>query len=365
VNAKRNITVFLESLDGGGAEYAILTLLNALAGKGCSVELILCKSGGVYRKQLSPDVILVELNSKSLYYCLPKLVKHLKHKKPPVLLTTLDLSNLITLIARRLARVKTRVIIRVANTVSLQERTWLKKRLERLLLGWIYPWADVIVAVSGGVADDLAKYIAMPRERILTIYNPVITPRLKELADIRPNHPWFGPSQPPVILGVGRLNKQKGFETLIKAFAKVHSKQPARLLILGKGEQRAYLESLVGRLGLNNEVSMPGFVENPFQYMKHAGVFVLSSAWEGLPAVLIQALACGCPVVSTDCPSGPNEILDRGKYGRLVPVGDEEAMAEAILQTLSGPKSMPDHTWLERFSLDYIVEQYLKVLGSN
>jgi len=354
--------MFLESLGEGGAEQALVTLMNAFIEKGYTVELVLCKSGGVLQNQLSDDIKIVDLRVKSLYRCLPKLVSFLKSRKPHVVLTTLDLASLIVLIAKRIASVQTRVIIRIANTVSIQKRSWLKKKFEHFFLSRIYPWANGLVAVSRSVADDLAQYISMPRERIGYIYNPVITPRMMALANEPLAHPWFESGQPPVILGVGRLTEQKKFDILILAFARIRTVYPSRLLILGEGEQRANLQALINKLKLTDEALMPGFVDNPFQYMKNAAVFVLSSAWEGLPAVLIQSLACGCPVVSTDCPSGPREILDQGRYGRLVPVGDAVALAEAMLDTLSNPAIKPDNIWWEKFSLAQIVDQYLEIL---
>lgn len=356
------ITVFLESLEGGGAEQVLLTLINAFVEKDRKVEVILCKSGGVFQKQLSPAAKLVELHAQNLYHGFPKLVRHLKNTKPRVLLTTLNLASMVALLAKRLAGVNTRVVIRIANTISRQPKNWLKKYADSLLQKWIYPWADEIVAVSDGVGDDLAAHVGIARERIVTVYNPIITPKLKALADIKLNHPLFAPSQPPVILAVGRLHVLKDYDTLIRAFAKVSARRPARLLILGEGDQRAQLESLVAELKLDDKVFMPGFVDNPFQYMRNAAVFVLSSTSEGLPAVLIQALACGCPAVSTDCPHGPSEILARGKYGRLVPVKDSDALAAAILSALAEPRSRPADEWLKKFSLDHAVEEYLKIL---
>jgi glycosyltransferase involved in cell wall biosynthesis len=356
------ITVFLESLGGGGAEQAVVTLMNAFVDRGYEVELVLCKSGGVLQKQLSGDIMLVEFHSANLYFCFPKLVSFLRDKNPQTLLTTLDLASAITLLARRVASAQTRVVIRIANTVSVQKRTFFKKKMERFLLSIIYAWADDIVAVAKGVADDLAAYTGIPRDRIRHIYNPVITPRLMKMIEQPLQHPWFQDGQVPVILGVGRLTRQKGFENLILAFSKIYLKYPSRLMILGEGEQRDALEALSAMLGLTGVLSMPGFVNNPFPYMKKAAVFVLSSEWEGLPAVLIQALACGCPSVSTDCPSGPSEILDQGRYGILVPVGDVNAMSAAIKSALTKPIPMPDAEWLEQFSYERVVNQYLEIL---
>jgi glycosyltransferase involved in cell wall biosynthesis len=362
LNSNSHITVFLESLGGGGAEQAMVTLMNAFVDKGYTVDLVLCKSGGTLQRQLSDSVKVINLHAKNLYFCLPRLMVFLKSRKPRVMLTTLDLASIIALIARRMTSVQTRIIIRVANTVSVQKRNWIKKKIEYILLSCIYPWADKIIAVSQSVADDLVKYINLQPEHVDYIYNPVITPRMMTMANEPLAHPWFKPGQPPVILGVGRLTRQKNFDKLLLALAQIREVRSSRLLILGEGEQRENLQSWTSRLKLTDEVSMPGFVDNPFPYMKNAAVFVLSSSWEGLPAVLIQALACGCPVVSTDCPSGPNEILDQGRYGRLVPVGDATALAQAILDTLSNPLLKPDNIWLEKFSLAQVVDQYLNIL---
>ncbi|NLO89188.1 MAG: glycosyltransferase, partial [Clostridia bacterium] len=187
-----------------------------------------------------------------------------------------------------------------------------------------------VVAVSQGVADDLVKTTGLMRELIKVIYNPIVTPELLEKAKESIGHPWFKPGQPPVILSAGRLTAAKDFPTLIHAFARVRAERLARLMILGEGEERPNLESLVRELGLESDVSMPEFVENPYAYMARAAVFVLSSAWEGFGNVLVEAMAVGTPVVSTDCPSGPAEILEGGKWGKLVPVGDVEKLAKAL-----------------------------------
>jgi glycosyltransferase involved in cell wall biosynthesis len=202
----------------------------------------------------------------------------------------------------------------------------------------------------------------IPIQKVHVIYNPVVSPELYEKADAPLEHPWFRSNQPPVILGVGRHRPQKGFDTLLRAFARVRQETPARLVILGEGPERPNLERLASELGVAADVDMPGFDPNPFRYMRRAGVFVLSSRYEGLPNVLIQALACGCPVVSTDCPSGPSEILDGGRYGALVPVDDVEAMAGAIVRALLGQVAPAPSAWLEQFRVEVVAEQYLRVM---
>jgi glycosyltransferase involved in cell wall biosynthesis len=278
-------------------------------------------------------------------------------------LSSLNYVNIVGVWARRAARVRTRLIVSERNTLSLARhgstfRQWLRPRL----IGRFYRWADGIVAVSGGVADDLSVATGLPRDRIEVIHNPVITPRLKEMAEERIAHPWFEPGQPPVVLALGRLAPQKDFATLIRAFAQVRQDRSARLLILGEGPERAALESLVRDLALETDVGLPGWVTNPYPFMVRADLFVLSSKWEGLPGVLIEALYCGVPVVSTDCPSGPSEILEGGKYGRLVPVGDVEALAGAIGEGLVGSIPRPEpESWLP-YEQDLIVSRYLDMM---
>jgi len=194
------------------------------------------------------------------------------------------------------------------------------------------------------------------------IYNPVVTPSLKSLATAPVDHPWIGTNQPPLVLAVGRLTAQKDYPTLLRAFAKVRSRRNCRLIILGEGELRDSLEALTSQLGIADSVQLPGFADNPFAWMSKASLFVLSSAWEGLPNVLIQAMACGTPVVSTDCPSGPAEILENGKWGRLVPVGDEVALAEAMDRALED-KVFPDvAVRATYFSLDSALNEYYSAI---
>ena len=244
-------------------------------------------------------------------------------------------------------------------------RTW-KRRYLPGLLRHAYPMADAIVAVSDGVADRLARKTGLPRAAIRTVYNPVVVPELPALAAEPVAHPWFRPGGPPVVLGVGRLVEQKDFPTLLRAFALVRQRRPARLVILGDGpaEARRDLEAVAAGLGCAEDLDLPGFVANPFAYMARASVFALSSLHEGLPGALIQALACGCPVVSTDCPSGPSEILEHGRHGRLVPVGDHEALASAILACLDDPSGREERVArAAAFGLERAVDRYLALIG--
>jgi glycosyltransferase involved in cell wall biosynthesis len=226
-----------------------------------------------------------------------------------------------------------------------------------------YPLADVVSAVSQGVLDDLSEISSRAVRNGHVIYNPVVSDELMEASRQEVSHPWFEEeSNVPVLLGVGRMDPQKNFVLLVRAFAKLNHHCEARLVILGDGNERGKLKALVRELGVEDKVDFIGFKDNPYKYMANASLFVLSSNFEGLPTVLIEALACGCPVVSTDCPSGPHEILEGGKWGRLVPVGDEEALAEAMQEALSEPHD-PDRLRQRAmdFTADRVVDDYLDV----
>lgn len=362
--SKKHVAFFINSLRGGGAERVMLNLANGCAERGLKVDLLLAKAEGPYLTELHRSVRLVDLKAGRVRFSLPGLVRYLRRERPQALLSALDGANVVALWARSLAGVPVRTVVSVHTTVSesvaRKRRQWVPHAL-RLF----YPRAEAIVAVSRGVADDLARLTGLPREKIQVIYNPVVTPELFVKAEEPLGHPWFAAGEPPVILGVGQLHEAKDFQTLIRAFALVRKKRVARLVILGEGEERPKLEALVRELDVEGEVALPGFVDSPFKYMKRAAVFVLSSRWEGLPSVLIEAMACGTPVVSTACPSGPEEILENGRWGRLVSVGDVDALAEAIILTLDD-KNHPD---VARRALDFgvqrAIDEYIRVLGLN
>jgi glycosyltransferase involved in cell wall biosynthesis len=255
-------------------------------------------------------------------------------------------------------------VVNEQNTISITARHsgQRRQRMVPALVKMTYPWADTVIGNSRGVAQDLVRITGLPDTRIKVLYNPVVTPELHEKLQARPAHPWLLPGQPPVVLAVGRLTAQKDFPTLIRAFAEVRKSRPARLLILGEGPDRGALEELVLEFDLSKDVSLAGFVDNPYPYMARASLFVLSSRWEGLPTVLIEALYCGVPVVATDCPSGPREILAEGKYGALVPMQDVPTLAQTIAQALDGRTPRPSVESWQPYELENIVDQYVQTL---
>lgn len=365
--AKPDVAVFLRGLYGGGAEKVMLNLARGFIDRGLKVDLVLARAAGPYLEQVQPEVRIVDLDAQWMPSSLPKLTRYLRQVRPTTLLAALHYPCEIAVLAKRLAGVSTRVIVSEHNTLSLEAKQIPQVSVH--LTPWaarlFYPWADGIVAVSQGVADDLAQVTHLSSDRIPVIYNPIILPELLTLAQAPVDHPWFQPGEPPVILAVGRLHPQKDFPTLIRAFAQVRQARPARLVILGDGPEADRLTALIEELGLTTDVALPGFVQNPYAYMAKASAFVLSSAWEGLGNVLVEAMAVGTPVISTDCESGPAEILAQGKYGALTAVGDDRAMAEAILNVLAGQIQPLDPHWLDQFTLETCVGQYLQVLGLN
>jgi glycosyltransferase involved in cell wall biosynthesis len=315
------------------------------------------------------NVKLVRLGASHALSSFPLLLRYLINERPLALLAAKDRANRVALMANMLAGKitgkATRVVTRLGTTVTaaLKEDSRIISRLRYLPMRLVYPLADEIVAVSQGVADDLASITGLSAQNIRVIANPVITSGLESSARAAVQLPWPEDDTTPMIVGAGRLTRQKDFPTLIRAFAGLRMKRPCRLMILGEGKDRQALEDLIDALGLADDVRLPGFVENPYAYIRRASLFVLSSRWEGSPNVLTEALALGVPVVATDCPSGPVEILQGGRYGRLVPMGDVDRMTDAMQATLDHP---PEPSFLKQAVRAYTVEnssrRYLEVL---
>jgi glycosyltransferase involved in cell wall biosynthesis len=360
-----DIAIFLRCLYSGGAERVVLNLARGFVRQGLKVDMVLAKACGSLLKQLPSEIRLIDLKAESKISTLPKLVKYLRDENPQSMLAALHYPCEIALLAKRIAKVSTKIVVSEHNHLSLEAKriSQLSVRLTPFAARLLYPLADGIVSVSQGVADDLAKVTKLPKKRIDLIYNPVITPELFIKAQEKINHPWFQPGEPPVILAVGRLHQQKDYPTLLRAFLRVRQLRRCRLVILGEGPEKDNLNNLVNELELQTDVAMFGFVDNPYAYMAHSAAFVLSSAWEGFGNVIAEALAVGTPVVSTNCESGPAEILANGKYGELTPVGDTKAMAEAILSVLAGNIKQVDADWLNQFKLETCADKYLQVLG--
>ena len=365
--ARPQVALFLGSLGGGGAERVMVDIGRSLARRGVAVDLVVIRAEGPYLEIVPPEVRLVELGSRRAATSLVKLLRYLRRERPKVLLATMETPILVALIAKITFARSVRVVVRQANTFSvIFAHASFKDRLIMRMLRLLMPWADAVVANSHGAAEDLKRSVPKVAARVQVVPNPVVTPELAEQAGMPVEHPWLGDTGVPVVLSVGRLVQLKDHATLLRAFARVVRSQPARLVILGEGPERGNLLRLAEKLGVAELIDLPGFKVNPFAYMSKARLMVHSSRYEGFPNVLVQAMACGTPVVSTDCEHGPREILEDGKWGRLVPVGDSEAMAEAIMETLRDPIS--PELLVSRagaFSADAAIDRYMHVISES
>ena len=359
----KHIAFFLPTLHGGGAERVTINLLKGMLRHNISLDLVIANAEGAFLNQIPKQVRVVDLAAGRVLKAMLPLSRYLQQNKPCALLSHMSHANVVAVLAKKLARAETKLVLVEHNTLSVDKSKLLRAKFVPPLIKWLYPSADAIVAVSKGVAQDLELQLGFPKGKVSVIYNPVVDNDLLAKAKAPLDHPWFQEGTPPVFLAVGRLTQQKDFSTLIKAFVLLRKQRLARLLILGEGESRSELEAMINMQEIAEDVALPGFIENPYAYMHNASAFILSSRWEGLGNVLIEAMACGCPVVTTDCPNGPKEILEAGKYGVLVPIGDAVALSNAMLQVLESPVNQD--VLLQRamyFSTERAVSEYLALL---
>jgi glycosyltransferase involved in cell wall biosynthesis len=390
-----HIALFLPNLSGGGVERSVLTMAAGFRERGHRVDLLVAHARGAFAERVPDGVRVFELGHRltlpgrlrvglaapealgatarplvlplapnEAVGALPGLVRYLRRERPDVLFSAKVTANLVALLARRHAGGASVVVVSergsFADKVARSPR-W-RWRYVAPAIRRLYPEADAIVAVSRGTAESFAQVTGRAWPDMRVIYNPVVGPDLEAQARADPGHPWFGADRgAPVVLGVGRLEARKGFDVLIRAVARVRRSRAVRLVILGEGPDREALGELARAEGVAEAVDLAGWTSNPFAFMARADLFVLASDYEGLPGVLIQAMACGCPVVSTDCPDGPREILADGRYGALVPPRDPEAMAGAIAAALGTPA---DRDALRARAADFRVDTALDAYES-
>lgn len=361
------IALFLPSLAGGGAEKQVVLLANGLVAKGIKVDLVLAQAKGPYLSMVSDKVHIVGLKSSRVLFSLPKLISYLRKHKPKILFSAMDYANVMALIANFFAAnySKCVVSVRIHLTSNVTYSRSYKEKIIFYLAKYLYRKSSAITAVSYDVANDVTKALNLPANLIQVIYNPAINESLFVSSQQKGNDFWDNAKKDvPLILSIGRLEKQKNFVMLIKAFAMLIKQMPARLLILGEGSLRHELQQLTEELDLQNSIKMPGFAANPYPYLKNCDLFVLSSNMEGLPGVLIEALALSPRIVATDCPGGTAEILEHSKWGRLVAVDDIQGLATAMLESLHNQPTLVSTAALARFKYEVIMEEYLKLFTS-
>ena len=364
-----SVAIYLPNLAGGGVERMRIHLSNVLVDRGYAVTFVLHDAVGELIPLVPAATRIVSLDAARTVAALPALTRFLRTERPDVLLSSLGHNNIAALWARRLARVDTAVVVCQHNALTRESAAignWQHRALPALYRAFLGQ-SDAIVAVSEGVADDMARATEIPRDRISVINNPVKAAHFAETSDEPAPHPWLEDPNANVFVAVGRLVPQKDFATAIRALAQVDPALGARLLILGAGPQKAELEALASRLRLRDRVQLMGFVQQPLPYIRRARSLVVSSVYEGFGNVLVEALACGTPVISTDCPYGPSEILDAGRFGRLVPVGDPGALAAAMRDAIVGECQHTPAELKQRassFEIDRVADHYVELFRS-
>lgn len=363
-----DIMFYTRSLHNGGVDRVVFNLAEEFADRGLNVALVVDFDNpySPFRSLLPPRLRYEVLDARGPVSRLVKLRRFIRRERPrAVMCTSFGFPNIYAVLVRMITGIDFRLMLTEHCFPSVDRampKPWQSRYWFFPIAHLAYPRADSIVAVSKGTGDDLARVIDIDRASVSCIYNPIINTSLLDQARQPVDHPWFACGEPPVVIAVGRLEAQKNFSLLIRAFAKVAETRPGRLVILGDGSERDMLTALVASLGIGDRVDMPGFAANPHAYVARAAVLVLSSDFESLANVVIEAMAVGTPVVATDCPSGPAEALDQGRYGTLVPVGDEERMAEAIGATLDRRPQRVPQAWLGQFTAAESADRYLELL---
>jgi len=359
VRKKKKIAFILPSLNIGGAERVTLSVIKALDKSKYDPVLITFNSEGPLKKEVPPDVRLYSIGSKRLRYSVIKMIKLLRRLKADCIFSTLGYVNFLVLLLKRLPGLKAKIIIREASTPTMVLKTfpaW-KARLYKLLYRLLYPGADLIIAQCDNMRKDLIKNFGLKPGKIVRIYNPVDTDAVLSGADMF--IPEEFKSDEINIVAVGRLTEAKGYDILLKAFARLVKFRPeAHLYIIGDGLLKQKLICISRELKLEGKVTFLGFLNNPYPYLKHADLYVLSSRWEGFPNTLLEALVCKTKVVATDCESGPREILKDEKYGLLAKVDDEVSLYEKMMQYLELPNRTSDRG--KDFSVAKIHRRYQK-----
>ena len=360
----RKLAIFIPDLAGGGAQRVNVRLANELSRQGVDVDVVVNDADGPFRSLVADNVRVVTFGHRKFETTLLSLCRYVVRERPDVVIAAMQHAGVIALLAKKFVGKQCCFVVQYHSTISAEysaarpmARLWLR------LLGVLLPSADAVVAISNGVAEDIVDTFPKTSHNVSTIYNPAFGPDIVELADESVAHAWFDDPEAPVIVSVGRLAPPKDYETLLDAFSIVRRSRRARLVIVGEGPDMNKIVARAKELGVVDLVDFLGFRSNPYPFMKNAGVFVLSSSYEGMPLVLVEALACGAPVVCTACCSGCLEVLGDGKWGRLVPVGDSRAMAGAILKALDQPvDSRALLARAQRFSARSVAQEYLEFL---
>lgn len=364
----KKICFFLPTLNFGGIEANTIRLANSFVESGYDVDLVIGNVTGEYLNRIDKKINVISINKKTLISMLLPLVRYIKQKKPSVIITGGEGANIL-LCTTKLFVQKTKIIISIRTNLTneyKESNSMKKKLLFPFLSRRLYKKANRVVAVSEGVANDASEFLKIPRDKLKVIYNPILDNSLIKQKNEKVTHKWLVYRENKVVISVGRLVKAKDYLTLIQSFKVVKEKlSNVKLLILGEGPEREKIQAEINKYNLNSDVEIVGFVQNPYSYMSNADLFVLSSKWEGFGNVIVEALATGIPVVSTNCPSGPSEILNDGEFGSLVPVGNVEIMSKEIISSLSNNNEKKIYNRENRakdFSVEVSKDKYINLI---
>lgn len=359
------VAFFLATSGHSGVDRLMRNLIPAVARRGYAVDQLKVRRHGPDLGE-APGVRVIDLGSAHVWSSLPAVIRYLRRERPRVMLSDKDKVNRCAVFARALAFSDVELVLRSGTTISvdLAHRGAFDRWLQKTSMGRLYRAARAVIVPSRAAALDLSAYTGLPATWVRTVASPVLSASILEQAAPRPEHPWFASDQSPVILGVGELSPRKDFATLVRAFATLRQHRACRLVIVGRGGQLEALRALAAELGVAEDVDFPGFRNDPLSFMTHARAFALCSRWEGMPVVLIEALGCGTPVVATDCPGGSRELLDDGRLGPLIAIGDDAALAAALLRLLDEPRDAAAcRAAAQPYEIESATTAYLAAMG--
>lgn len=367
VPLRPDLAVVMAEIGAGGMGKMRIHLVNELVARGYRVDLVLGKRQSAYSIPIDERVRVIHIGTSHTVFGAPRLACYLRANRPRVMLTQRHRVNVLAWRARRMARVATRLFAssETHESNALAELPAAKRSSRLHQIKHYVARNDGIIAISQGVAEDFAGLTGRPLESIDIVPNPIIEYDVDARAAEAVDHPWFNEPSRPVIVSAGRLSTAKNFPMLLRAFAAARDELDARLVIFGAGPEQDKLRQLARELGIESFFDLPGFVDNLYAYFARSSLFVLSSRLEGLSNVLVEAMAVGTPIVATDCPTGPAEVLEGGRLGTLVPVDDVDSMSAAIRSTLASPPdpSALRETARKRYSVEHSTSQYVRVLG--
>ncbi len=355
--------MFLPDLSGGGAERVMARLAGGFVDHGVAVDLLVARRSGPWVSEVNASVRVLELGGRGVVSAFLPLTRYLVREKPAALLSTLHHANVVACAAHSFSRAETRLVLREASDPTHVGPQTLAGRVVRAQVGRAYRRADTVIALAESMKRAIVATMGVKSDDVVVIPNPVSASAILAASEHSVDHPWFA-SDVPLVVGAGRLHARKDFATLIRAVAVLNRTKAVRLMILGEGPERASLSALASELDIASRLALPGFAENVYPWLRRADVVASSSLREGMPNLLLEALVLGKPVVATDCPTGPREVLEDGRLGALVPIGDHTAMAAALQSALSGPNRDPAvlRASVGGLALDEIARRYLDAL---